>query len=65
MNRSDRYKVKLENQEMEILGDIRTIPEVNVTITGDGRMNMSFDEYHRIADWVHEELKRKRKVRYK
>ena len=61
-----RVKVTLKDVQMDILGEIRTIPEVNVTYTKDGlgRIDrcMSFDEYNRIADDIHRELRRRRKV---
>lgn len=56
----------LKDVQMDILGEIRTIPEVRVsyTVDGQGRVHrcMSFEEYNRIADDIHRELRAKRKV---
>lgn len=52
----------LKDVQMDILGEVRTIAEVRVSYTSDGKMSISFDEYNRIAWQVHEELRRKRKV---
>lgn len=56
----------LKNVEMDILGEIRLIPEVRVSYVrnGDGTISrcISIDEYQRIADEIHQELRRKRRV---
>lgn len=57
------YKT-FKNLRIEILGEIRTIPEVKLTLVPmEGKWSMSFDEYNRIANDIHLELKKKRKVR--
>lgn len=56
----------LENVKMDILGDIREIPSVKVSYTrnADGTISrcISFQEYNRIADEIHRQLRAKRKV---
>ena len=47
---------------MDILGEIRHVEEVKLSMTSDGRWSISFDEYNRIADIIHHQLRRKRKV---
>ena len=69
MSETDPYRrvtKKFQNKKMFILGEYRVIPEITMSITPrDKRWALSFDEYNRICDDIHEELKRKRKVRYK
>jgi len=48
--------------KMHILGEIREVAEVRLSFTHDGRWSISFDEYNRIADVIHHQLRRKRKV---
>lgn len=55
------YQV-FKNVQMDILGEIRTIAEVRVSFTNDGKLCLSFDEYNRIMWSIHQELKRKRRV---
>lgn len=61
-----RVQQVLKDVQMDILGEIRTIPEVKVTYTKDGNGNISrcisLEEYNRIADDIHRELRAKRKV---
>ena len=56
----------LKDVQMDILGKIRTIPEVRVSYTKDGNGNVqrciSFEEYNRIADEIHRELRAQRRV---
>jgi hypothetical protein len=56
----------LHDVEMDILGAVRKIKEVRVSYTrnADGTVSrcLSFDEYQRIADEIHRELRRQRKV---
>jgi hypothetical protein len=61
-----RITKKFENCNMFILGEVRKIPEVTLSlIPQDGRWCMSFDEYNRIANDIHEQLRHRRKVKYK
>lgn len=56
----------LKNVQMDILGEIRTVAEARVSYTrdGDGKVHrcMSFEEYNRIANVIHQELRARRKV---
>ena len=52
----------LKDVKMNILGDVRTIAEVKVSYDVDGRMYLSFDEHNRIADEIHQALRRQRRV---
>lgn len=56
----------LENVEMDILGAIRVIPSIKVSYTrnADGTVSrcISFQEYNRVADEIHRQLRAKRKV---
>ena len=52
----------LKDVKMNILGDVRTIAEVKVSYDVDGRMYLSFDEHNRIADEIHQTLRRQRRV---
>lgn len=59
-------KMKFENYNMFVFGELRKIPLVELYMhTKDGRWCMSLDEYNRIVGDIDEELKRKRNVRYK
>lgn len=65
----DRYArvyQTLKDVKMDILGEIRTIPEVKVSYTTDSNGGVhrciSFDEYSRIAEDIHQQLRHKRKV---
>jgi len=59
------YKT-LKNVEMDILGEIRVIPEVRVSYVKnyDGTIDrcISIDEYQRIFDEIHQELRKRRRV---
>lgn len=59
------YKT-LKNVEMDILGEIRLIPEVRVSYVKnyDGTIDrcISIDEYQRISDDIHQELRKRRRV---
>ena len=65
IKKSDRFRQTLTDHKIEILGDIREIPEIHITRDAQGRVCMSFDEYRRIEEYVHWQLKKRRKVRYK
>lgn len=56
----------LQNVQMHILGEVRTISEVKVSYTRDGRGNVSrcisFEEWNRISDEIHRQLRAKRRV---
>ena len=56
----------LKDVKMDILGEIRDIAEVRVSYTkdGQGKVNrcISFEEYNRIADEIHRQLRAKRRV---
>jgi len=56
----------LQDVEMDILGDIRTIKEMRVSYVKNANNTVSrcisFQEYNRIADEIHQELRRQRKV---
>ena len=52
----------LKDVKMNILGDVRTIPEVRVSYDVDGHMYLSFDEHNRIADDIHQQLRKQRRV---
>lgn len=68
LEKGQRIYKTLKDVEMDILGDIRKISEVKVSYTRDsqGKVQrcMSFDEYNRISDDIHHELKHKRRVYY-
>jgi len=61
-----RVQVTHEDVQMDILGDIRTIASVKVSYTkeanGKVTRSMSFQEYNRIADEIHRQLRAKRRV---
>lgn len=61
-----RVEQVLKDVKMDILGKIRTIAEVKVSYTknGNGTISrcISFEEYNRIADQIHRELRAKRRV---
>ena len=65
-DRSSRVYQTLKDVEMFVLGAVRVIPEVKVSYTlnakGGTDMNISFQEYNRIADDVHRMLRNKRRV---
>lgn len=65
-DKSIRVYQTLKNVEMDILGEIRLIPEVRVSYVRDGNGKVSrcisFEEWNRIADDIHRELRAKRKV---
>jgi hypothetical protein len=65
-DRGIRVTQTLHDVEMDILGAVRKIKEVRVSYTknDDGTVSrcMSFQEYNRIADDIHRELRRQRKV---
>lgn len=65
MKKSDRIYRTLKNVKMDILGEIRTIEEVRVSyIMSEGGLTrcISFEEYGRIADEIHRQLRNKRRV---
>ncbi len=61
-----RVNVTHEDVQMDILGDIRTVPTAKVSYVkeANGKISrcMSFQEYNRIADEIHRQLRAKRKV---
>lgn len=65
-DRGIRVNITHEDVKMDILGDIRDIPAVKVSYVknADGTVSrcMSFQEYNRIADEIHRQLRAKRKV---
>lgn len=65
-SRTDRIEKTLKNVQMDILGAIRTIPEVKVSYTKnrDGSYSrcISLGEYNRIADEIHRQLRAQRRV---
>ena len=56
----------LKNVEMDILGEIRLIPEVRVSYVRNADRTISrcisIDEYQRISDEIHQALRKKRRV---
>lgn len=66
MKRGDRIPVTHENVEMDILGDIRLLNEVKVSYVknADNTVSrcMSFDEYNKLSDEIHRQLRARRKV---
>jgi len=63
---SERITRTLKNAKMDILGSLRTIPEVKVSYTqnvsGSITRCISLEEYNRIADEIHRILRAQRKV---
>lgn len=66
MKRGDRVFVVHNDIQMEILGDTRPVREARVSYVKDGNggisRTMSFDEFNRIGDEIHRQLRAKRKV---
>lgn len=66
LEKRSRVFQTLKDVQMDILGEMRTIPEIRVSYTkdGEGRINrcISFDEWNRISDEIHRELRERRKV---
>ncbi len=63
MQKGQFVKKKFKDMKMDILGKMRVIPELELTLNADGAVTMSFDEYNRIANNIHETLREQRKVR--
>jgi len=65
-DRTVRVYQTLKDVKMEILGEVRVIPEVRVSYVMDdnGKVSrcISFEEYNRIADEIHRMLRAKRRV---
>lgn len=65
-DRGIRVYQTLKDVEMDILGEVRLIPEVRVSYVknADGSISrcISFDEYQRISDEIHRKLRAKRRV---
>jgi hypothetical protein len=65
-DKSIRVYQTLKDVKMDILGEIRVIPEVRVSYVMDGNgavsRCISFEEYNRIADDIHRMLRAKRRV---
>ena len=63
---SERINKTLKNVKMDILGALRTIPEVKVSYTQNANGSItrciSLEEYNRIADEIHRMLRAQRKV---
>lgn len=66
LKKRERIFVTHENIEMDILGDIRPIREARVSYVrnADNTISrcMSFDEYNKIGDEIHRQLRARRKV---
>ena len=66
MKNGDRVTRVLKNVQMDILGAIRTIPEVKVSYTrnadGSYARCISFEEFNKIADDIHRQLRAQRRV---
>lgn len=66
MKRAERINRTLNNVDMDILGEIRPIREARVSYVknANGTVSrcMAFDEYNRIGDEIHRQLRAKRKV---
>jgi hypothetical protein len=66
LEKRERMYVTHENIEMDILGDIRPIREARVSYVknADNTVSrcMSFDEFNKIGDEIHRQLRAKRKV---
>ncbi len=63
MQREQFVKKKFKDVEMDILGKVRLIPELELTLNADGTVTMSFDEYNRIANDIHMKLRTQRRMR--
>ncbi len=65
-DRGIRVYQTLKDVKMDILGEIRDIPEVRVSYTKDGQGKISrcisFEEWNRISDEIHRQLRAKRRV---
>lgn len=60
-----RVNVTHEDVKMDILGDVRNVTaKVSYVKEANGKISrcMSFQEYNRIADVIHHELRAKRRV---
>jgi len=63
MHRNKSTKKKFKDVKMDILGKVRKVDEIELTLNIDGTVSLSFDEYNRISNEIHMRLRRKRNVR--